>query len=145
MSLATYTWSSGDGPMNQKQARAWISAYGDAWRSKDAAGVATLFTPDGIYLSSPFRPPHLGHDGIQNYWNNATESQSELDLRFGEPVVDGDRVAVEWWAMGLSEGEEFTLPGCLVLRFDQAGLCEELREYWHVEPIRQGPPAGWGI
>lgn len=37
-----------------------------------------------------------------------------------------------------------TLPGCL-LRFDDTGLCEELREYWHVafgEPL--SPPEGWG-
>jgi hypothetical protein len=34
-----------------------------------------------------------------------------------------------------------TLPGCVVLRFAEGGLCEDLREYWNVgfgPPVR--PP-----
>jgi hypothetical protein len=43
-----------------------------------------------------------------------------------------------------AEGEEITIPGCLLLRFAPDGRCEELREYWHVEPGRYEPPDGWG-
>ena len=38
-----------------------------------------------------------------------------------------------------------TLPGALILRFDPNGYCEELREYWHLDPDRAIPaPEGWG-
>lgn len=34
--------------------------------------------------------------------------------------------------------------GCLLLRFAVDGRCQDLWEYWQVQPGRQAPPAGWG-
>lgn len=124
--------------------RGWIEAYGRAWRTKDADAVVALFTEDAVYRSHPFRPPHVGSEAIRAYWLGATGSQDELDLRFGEPVVSGNRAAVEWWVTMRDEGQEITLPGCLMLRFAADGRCEELRECWVVGQGRLGPPEGWG-
>jgi ketosteroid isomerase-like protein len=122
----------------------WLEEYGRAWRDKDADAVVALFTEDAEYRSSPFREPDLGSEGIRAYWLRATSTQEDLDVRMGTPIVAGDRVAVEWWATMREDGEEITLPGCLLLRFAADGRCEALREYWHVEPGRQEPHAGWG-
>lgn len=56
--------------------------------------------------------------------------------------ADAGAATVEWWATFHDEGEPVTLPGCLVLRFGADGLCEELREYWHVETGTFDAPAG---
>jgi hypothetical protein len=122
----------------------WIDAYGRAWREQDADAVVGLFTEDALYRSSPFRAPGVGSEGIRDYWTRATSTQEGLDIRFGTPVVQGNKVCVEWWAVMRDEGEEITLPGCLLLRFAADGRCEELREYWHVEPGPHDPPPGWG-
>lgn len=137
--------------------RSWVERYGRAWREKDDEAVAVLFAEGALYVSHPLRPPHRGREGIRAYWRRATADQEGLDLRFGEPVVsaDGRRAAVEWWATmrdggwAAAEGagdDGLTLPGCLVLRFAEGGLCEELREYWNVgfgPPVR--PSEGWGL
>lgn len=123
----------------------WIEAYGAAWRERDADAAAGLFTADAVYRSHPLREPHRGTQAIHDYWSGATGSQAELDLRFGKPIVSGDRAAVEWWATMLSDGEEVTLPGILYLRFASDGRCEELREAWHAEEGRTPPPPGWGL
>lgn len=123
----------------------WIGAYGRAWREQDADAAARLFTDDAVYRSHPFRQPHLGTEGIRAYWSGATSRQEELELRFGTPIVAGDRAAVEWWAQMRTEGEEVTLPGILYLRFAGDGRCVELREAWHVEPGRRPPHEGWGL
>lgn len=126
---------------------AWLAAYHHAWITRDAEGVARLFTDDATYHSHPFRPPSRGRVAIADYWRRATTSQENLDLRWGTPVVAGNRMAVEWWAtMRVAEDGDVTLPGCLIVRFADDGLCEELREYWHVETGRRvAPPAGWGL
>jgi ketosteroid isomerase-like protein len=124
---------------------AWIEEYGRAWREKDAEAVVRIFTEDAVYRSSPFREPSVGSEGIRAYWTRATGAQEDLDLRFGTPIVQGSTVVVEWWATMREGGEEITLPGTLVLRFAADGRCEELREYWHEEPGRREPPAGWGL
>jgi len=125
-------------------AEEWIAAYGRAWLEPDPEGVVALFTDDAVYRSSPFREPHFGSAGIRDYWTRATSTQEELDLHFGEPVGEGSKVVVEWWAIMRDEGAWITLPGCLLLRFAEDGRCEELREYWHVEDGRHEPHPGWG-
>jgi len=79
-------------------------------------------------------------------------TQQDLDLRFETPVVAGNRVTVEWWAVMRDPGwrtdastDAVTLPGCLMLRFTDGGLCGELREYYNPTfGTASAPPPGWG-
>jgi limonene-1,2-epoxide hydrolase len=125
--------------------REWIERYGRAWEMADEESIVTLFTEDARYRSSPFREPHVGHDQIRAYWRRATGSQRGAHVRMGNPFVDGERVAVEWWTTMIDDDQEVTLPGCLVLRLGPDGRCTELREYWHLAPGRYEPFAGWAI
>jgi hypothetical protein len=66
-------------------------------------------------------------------------------VRFGEPVVAGERAAVEWWTVSRSsEGRESTLAGVSLLRFSADGLVAEQYDYWHVEPRRRRPHEYFG-
>jgi ketosteroid isomerase-like protein len=130
--------------MDHTWADEWIEDYGEAWRRGDADALGELFATDAVYRVTPFRPPTVGREAIRAYWTGATSTQERLDLRFGEPIVHGNRVVVEWWAQMKDSGKEVTLPGCLLLRFRTDGRCEELREYWHLEDGRTAPPDGWG-
>jgi hypothetical protein len=131
----------------------WIDAYAQAWRDKDADAVADLFTADASYQAHPTGAPNLGREAIRAYWTRATATQRELDLRFGEPIIAGNRVAVEWWAIMRDsdwgpqrDSDSATLPGCLILRFACDGLCSALREYWNADFGRElAAPPGWGM
>jgi nuclear transport factor 2 (NTF2) superfamily protein len=135
--------------MTIEMVQEWLAAYAKAWQERDPDQVAALFAPECVYRSSPFREPHRGRDGVRSYWRRATEDQRDLDLRFGEPILQGFRVAVEWWAIIRSAGETGvweagTLPGCLYLIFDDEGHCIELREYWHWQDGVVSAYDGWG-
>lgn len=114
----------------------WVARYGDAWRAADSAAAAALFSRDASYSSDLFGPGLRGREEIAGYWTQATSGQQKLDLRLGSPIVSADRAAVEWRASFVRGGAPVELAACLVLRFDAAGLCAELREYW-----REKPPA----
>ena len=73
-----------------------------------------------------------------------TATQSDVAVRFGEPVGSGSRVAVEFWTNMKADGADATIAGLMLLRFDAAGLCEDLRECWFFEMGSHEPPAGWG-
>jgi len=63
----------------------------------------------------------------------------------GRPVVEGRRAVVEWWTEMDNDGTPMTLPGALILQFDESGLCCALREYFNVEGgTRMSPPDTWG-
>ncbi len=112
----------------------------------DDQRLGELFTEDAVYRSHPFREPFRGREAIRAYWREATGSQSHVNVVFGEPIVQPPRVAVEWWMQVDSDGAPLTLPGALILRFDEAGRCEELREYWHLQTgERVAAHEGWGV
>jgi ketosteroid isomerase-like protein len=121
-----------------------LEHYRVAWEQGDADAAAALFTEDAVYRSSPFREPHIGQDGIRDYWAQATGSQSNTRVKIGRPVTQGHKTAVEWWATMRDEGTEITLPGILFLRFAPDGRCEELRETWNYTEEILPPHPGWG-
>jgi uncharacterized protein (TIGR02246 family) len=122
----------------------WIEGYRGAWEAGDAELVLSLFTQDAKYRSNPFEEPHVGREGIRAYWEGVTSRQRDARVTMGRPFVDGNRVAVEWWTTMVSEGEEVTLTGCLLLRFEPDGRCSDLREYWNFAPGTHDPFEDWG-
>lgn len=122
----------------------WIEGYRVAWENRDAAAAAALFSEDSTYRSNIFEDPHQGPAGVHDYWSAVTASQSEVRVEMGRPFADGNRVAVEFWTNMKVDGEPYTLPGCLLLDFDDDGKCRRLREYWHFQPGDYRPPEEWG-
>lgn len=126
------------------RAEAWAEAYRQAWENADSEAAAALFTEDGRYRDNIFEDPHEGRGGVEDYWRRVTEAQSDVAVRMGTPIVDGSRVMVEFWTTMLVGGEPLTLPGALILHFDENGLCTDLREYYVALPELRDSPEGWG-
>jgi hypothetical protein len=122
----------------------WLAEYRRAWIERDPDAAAALFSEGAPYREQPYQEPFLGPPGVRDYWARVTATQEDVELQYGTPVVEGNRAAVEWWVTLRNEGAEVTLAGEFMLRFDENGLCEELREYWHFAEGRLSPPSGWG-
>ncbi|MFP3914966.1 MAG: nuclear transport factor 2 family protein [Actinomycetota bacterium] len=122
----------------------WLEGYRRAWEEADDDAVVELFTEDAEYLSYIYDEPHRGRDGVRAYWQGVTSTQSNVAVRMGRPIVDGDRVAAEWWTTMENDGSPVTLSGCLLGEFDAAGLCRRLREYWNLADGAHVPPPVWG-
>lgn len=122
----------------------WLARYRRAWIERDSDAASRLFTEDATYREQPFEAPFVGRPAIRDYWARVTASQTSVELRYGQPLVDGNRLAVEWWAnLQTSEGP-LTLAGEFLLVFAESGECRELREYWVITQRRVDPPPGWG-
>jgi hypothetical protein len=127
--------------MEPEEAIAWLEGYRRAWERADARGVLELFSSDARYRSHPLRP---AHDGVAAYWTRATADQADVRVRLGDPVVDGGRVAAEWWTTMVAGGQPVTVAGCLLLSFAADGRCRDLRECWNQTDGRKDPPPDWG-
>lgn len=126
--------------------QAWIDAYAQAWRDRDADAAAGLFTEDCSYRAHPLEEAHVGTAGVHSYWADVTSTQDAVDVRMGQPIgaPDGRRAAVEFWVRMLNGGVPVTLVGILFLRFAADGRCEDLREAWFFDPADHAPHPGWG-
>jgi len=121
--------------------RRWAEGYQRAWEADDPDAAAALYAPDCVFRSAPFRDP----EPPVEYTTRIFPEAEARDVHFGEPVEEGDRAAVEWWATLVTpDGRAQALAGCSMLRFDDEGLVVESRDYWHLEPGRRDPPPGWG-
>lgn len=122
----------------------WLEGYRLAWEGRDSDAAAALFAEDASYTQQPYGAPSLGRSGVRDYWAQVTATQEDIVLRYGTPVVDGSRAAVEWWVTMRNGGADVTLAGEFFLVFDEHGLCRSLREYWHFSEGQLQPQVGWG-
>jgi hypothetical protein len=122
-------------------ARRWIDAWSRAWRELDADLLEPIYAPDASHRSHPFRAPRnpLEYAG----WAFA-EEEGQPEVWMGEPFVAGERAAIEWWASVIENGEQVTLAGTSIVRFDADGRVTEQHDYWGQADGRVPPWAGWG-
>jgi len=67
--------------------------------------------------------------------------QARAECRFGNPVVAGDRAAVDRWAvMTATDGSVESIAGTSLLRFVEDGRVEQQRDVWSTEPGRRELP-----
>ncbi len=125
-------------------ARRWAGTWRRCWESGDVDGIVALYAPDAVLVSEPFRAPVHRPDGVRGYVARAFADESEVRAWFGEPIVAGDRAAVEWWAALRESGAEVTLAGTSVLTFSAGGLVVAQRDSWNTASGRREPPAEWG-
>src|SRR6058998_2950065 len=122
----------------------WIRNYAKAWLKKDPKVIASLFTEDATYHSHPFRPLNQGRKSILDYSLGALDVGHVYEVRFGKPVVEGSRAAVEYWTTMKEKVEDVTLAGCVMLRFAKNGQCKELHDYWVLQTGKIQAPLNWG-
>jgi ketosteroid isomerase-like protein len=122
----------------------WVERYGRAWERADEEAAAGLFSENATYRSNIFEDPHIGRSGVEAYWSQVTSTQQNTRVRMGRPIAQGNRVSVEFWTTMEQDGAHVTLPGCLLLVFDDEGKCQSLHEYYVFAEGRLDPPPEWG-
>ncbi|MEV0487677.1 nuclear transport factor 2 family protein [Streptomyces sp. NPDC050508] len=127
--------------MNTREAaERFVRIWARAWAEHDVEALLELYAEDCVHRSMPFREPHRGRAELAAYlrWSFAAERVG--DVRFSVPVVGQHGLAVaEFRVLAEEAGEPSTLAGCVFVRFDDAGLAVETRDYWHTEPGHREP------
>jgi nuclear transport factor 2 (NTF2) superfamily protein len=122
----------------------WARTWTDAWEALDPEPIVALYAADATLSTEPFREPCVGPDGVRAYVSRVFGEEEDPRVWFAEPIVDGERVAVSWWASLREDGADATLAGTSVLRFDRDGLVVEQWDAWNALPERRPPAEGSG-
>jgi uncharacterized protein (TIGR02246 family) len=115
----------------------WLDAYGAAWESRDADAAANIFSEDATYQVTPYEEPHVGQDGVRNYWAGVTENQRNVQFEYEAISVAGNTGIAHWTAKFevAPDGTPLELNGIFILEFDGDGKCRRLREWWHLKTL----------
>ena len=103
-------------------AKNWADTWQRGWEALDADPIVALYAEDATFSSHPFRDISVGRAGVREYVEGAFADEADVAAWFATPIVDGDRASVRWWAALTEAGEDSTLAGTSVLRFDADGL-----------------------
>jgi hypothetical protein len=123
-------------------AERWADMWARGWPAKDVEGIVGLQAEDGDHWASMFRP-YRGRAGLRTYVEECFDEETRpAEVWFGEPRVDGDTAAVEYWAVTYPNDQPVTISGCTVVRFDGEGLVAEARDYSRAQEGRLLPPPG---
>jgi hypothetical protein len=130
-------------PDSGAAARQWVAAWTRAWPARNPEPIAALYADSASYRALAFRQPDLGLAGVRRYLTENFAIEEDIECRFGDPIVSGNRAAVEWWAGWVEDGTPLTLAGVTVLRFDGDGKVVDHRDYWNQADRREPPYEGW--
>jgi len=121
----------------------WKETWERAWPDRDVDSIASLYAEEAEYRALAFREPDRGLAGVRRYLEENFAVEEEIQCWFGDPIVAGDRAAVEWWGSWIEQGRPLTLAGTTVLRFDEDGQVVDHRDYWNEVERREPPHDGW--
>ena len=119
----------------------WAETWQRAWQARDAEAIELLYAPNASYRSSALADPEPG--GVTAYLARQFAAEQDVRCRFGQPVADRVRAAVEWWASWVEDAQTVTLAGVTLLRFDIDGRVVDHVDYWLSTGGRREPYPGW--
>ena len=112
--------------------RRLVDTFGGAWERTDAQALLAVFTPDAVFVETPFNAPLTGTAGIRGYWQDLSLHQSEVRFASGEIFVVGPWFATEFFVTFRRRrtGEMVEAKGGMFCE-TRDGLISEMRLYWH--------------
>jgi uncharacterized protein (TIGR02246 family) len=130
--------------IDRDRAAAFVESYRRAWEEWDFAGFAELFSDDVVYVAHATERRVVGRAELADYVREEAADQGQARVRTGRPIIEGNRVAAEFWVTRSNDGEEWTTAGCLIARLDPEGRCSFFREYWFDVQGHTSAYEGWG-
>jgi ketosteroid isomerase-like protein len=128
----------------RENAEAFVEAYGRGWERWDFDGLVDLFSDNVVYVAHATDETVVGRAALADYMRKEAADQGEASVRMGRPVIEGNRVAAEFWVTRSNEGEKWTTPGCFIARLGSDGRCSSFREYWFDIEGHTHAYEGWG-
>ena len=113
--------------MTRAEIDALLERHRQSFASRNAATLTADHTVDGTFYS-PAAGTVTGHEAIRQVYDYWLRAFPDMDFRWNQPVVEGDRVALFWNFRGTIAGAFFgdVRPGT---RVEFAGAAE-----YHVSP-----------
>ena len=124
-----------------ERVQAVVDAYVDAYRRNDRQACLDLFSSDAEWHDPVGEPPHVGHDGIGAFWDQAHAMADSIVLVPSDVIVCANQAAMVFEihvSIGGPDGASTTMimDAVEIFVLDDAGLIADLRAYWDMSRSR---------
>jgi ketosteroid isomerase-like protein len=112
--------------------RRLVDAFGSGWAQANLDLLMSVYTPDVVFIETPFSTALHGHDAVRRYWADVPYNQSEVTFTSGEIFAAGPWFSTEFKCRFRRRrtGEWVEARGAIFC--ETAGdRISEMRMYWH--------------
>jgi steroid delta-isomerase len=123
---------------SSEQIRAVVDAYVDGYRRVDRAAVLALFRDDAVWHDPVGAPPHVGHEGIGAFWDQAHAMAERIELVPSSVIVCGDDAAMVFEIRATVGGNEMIFDAVEIFTLGDDAKISLLKAYWDMSAARSG-------
>jgi steroid delta-isomerase len=127
--------------ISPERVQAVVDAYVDSYRRDHKQHCLDLFAPTAQWHDPVGEPPHVGHEGIGAFWDQAHAMADSIELVPRDVIVCANQAAMVFEihvTLGGASGTASTMvmDAVEVFTIDDDGLIVELRAYWDMSRAR---------
>jgi steroid delta-isomerase len=120
--------------------RALAEAYIAASNANDKAAVLSLFAPDAVWFDPVGRPPHVGHAGVGEFYDQARSMADRIEMKLHDVIVCGTEAAMVLEIHAFL-GEGGMVMDCVeTLEVDDNGKICGMKAFWDMSRARPHTP-----
>ena len=112
--------------------RSLIDTFGKGWSKADIDLLMSVYSPDPVFIETPFSAPLRGQLEVRRYWADVPYHQSEITFTSGEIFAAGPWFSTEFKCVFRRRrtGEWVEARGAIFCE-TEGQLITEMRMYWH--------------
>jgi len=119
-------------PNTRVLGRTLIDRFAKGWSRADLSLLLSVFTPEAVFIETPFSEPLNGLEAIQTYWRDVPYHQSDITVTTGEIYAAGPWFSTEFKLrfQRRRTGEWVDARGAIFCETNGTEITE-MRMYWH--------------
>jgi steroid delta-isomerase len=124
-----------------ERVRAVVDAYVESYRRNDKKTCVDLFAADAEWHDPVGEPPHVGHEGVGAFWDQARSMADSIELVPSDVIVCANQAAMVFEIHVSISGPDgasttMVMDAVEVFVLDDDGHIAELRAYWDMSRAR---------
>ena len=123
--------------LDPERVRSVVDAYVDTYRRNDKRACIDLFAPDAVWHDPVGEPPHVGHEGIAAFWDQARTLAESIVLEPKDVIVCANQAAMVFEIhANLAGGSGMVIEAAEIFVLDDDARISQLSAYWDMSRAR---------
>ncbi|MGH7703882.1 MAG: nuclear transport factor 2 family protein [Gemmatimonadales bacterium] len=112
--------------------RSLVDKFGKGWTGGNLDLMMSVFSPNPVFIETPFSAPLVGQEGVRGYWKDVPLHQSEVTFTSGEIFAAGPWFSAEFKCLFRRRrtGVWVEARGAIFCETAEDKI-SEMRMYWH--------------
>ena len=120
-----------------EEVRKVVDAYVDSYRRNDKQACIELFAADAVWHDPVGEPPHVGHEGVGAFWDQARALAKSIELVPSDVIVCANQAAMVFEIhANLAGGSGMVIEAVEIFVLDDDTRISQLSAYWDMSRAR---------